>query len=202
MSERALRRAREGFPIFVPKPLLRQNDSADLPVCPTLLSSPALRLVSSLPPRRRVGLVLTGGQTGVDRAALDAALAAGVAAGGWCPAGRWAEDGPIAACYPLRETESADPAVRTRRNVDDADALLVLSPTVPTGGTALALDHARALGRPALVVDPWAADAFDQVSRWLQAFAAPPVLNVAGPRESECPGICAVARGVLSRVFR
>ena len=71
--------------------------------------------------------IVSGGQSGVDRAALDAALARGLDAGGWCPAHRWAEDGPVPARYPLRETPSADPAQRTRWNVRDSDATLVLA---------------------------------------------------------------------------
>ena len=71
--------------------------------------------------------VVSGGQTGVDRAALDVAIALGFAHGGWCPAGRLAEDGPIDARYPLRETPSADPSQRTEWNVRDSDATLVLT---------------------------------------------------------------------------
>lgn len=145
--------------------------------------------------------VTAGGQTGVDRATLDAALAAGLPVGGWCPAGRWAEDGPIDSRYPLRETGSADPAVRTRRNVEAADALLVLA-REPAGGTALALHHARALGRPVLVVDPTAPDAAERIGAWLDALGAcSPVVNVAGPRESERPGVYRAARTVLDAVF-
>ncbi len=157
--------------------------------------------MTRLPLRPLIAAALSGGQTGVDRAALDAATAAGVAVGGWCPAGRWAEDGRIADRFPLRETESADPAVRTRRNVEDADALLVLAPLAPAGGTALALGHARRLGRPVLVVDPRAAGASAEVSAWLAGFAAPVRLNVAGPRESEQPGIYESARDLLARAL-
>lgn len=73
--------------------------------------------------------VISGGQTGVDRAALAAARAAGLAIGGWCPRGRWAEDGAISAVYSLRETPSGDPAARTRVNVAEADATLILVPS-------------------------------------------------------------------------
>ena len=78
--------------------------------------------------------VVSGGQSGVDRAALDAARAAGLACGGWCPRDRWAEDGPIAASYPLTETPQRDPAQRTAWNVRDADATLVLARGAPRGG--------------------------------------------------------------------
>ena len=71
--------------------------------------------------------IISGGQTGVDRAALDVALDAGLPCGGWCPRGRRAEDGPIVAQYPLMETDSPDYQMRTRRNVEDADATLILT---------------------------------------------------------------------------
>ena len=81
--------------------------------------------------------IVSGGQTGVDRAALDVAIALGFAHGGWCPAGRLAEDGPIAARYALRETTSAAYDVRTERNVLDSDGTLVLASGEPRGGSAL-----------------------------------------------------------------
>jgi hypothetical protein len=123
----------------------------------------------------------------VDRAALDAARELGLPCGGWCPAGRWAEDGPIPALYPLRETPSADPAQRTEWNVRDSDATLLLSPVPPAGGTGLTLDLARNLGKPSLLLDP-SADSPAAASAWL-ARIAPARLNVAGPRESEAPGV-------------
>lgn len=145
----------------------------------------------------RPARVLSGGQSGVDRAALDAALAVGLPVGGWCPAGRWAEDGPIAEIYPLIETASADPAERTRRNVADADALLVLAPLPVGGGTVLALGHALALGRPVLVVDPRTADTVARIV----GFGAGGVVNVAGPRESEVPGLYVATLRVLEAAW-
>ena len=145
--------------------------------------------------------VVSGGQSGVDRAALDAALALGLRVGGWCPRGRWAEDGPIAMRYPLRETPAADPAQRTRWNVRDSDATLVVSPSPLGGGTQLTADAARALGRPLLVAAP--TDPVDAAVRFV-ARAVPPAgrLNVAGPRESEAPGVYRDARRWLARVLR
>ncbi|WP_420457031.1 putative molybdenum carrier protein [Rubrivirga sp.] len=144
--------------------------------------------------------LLSGGQTGVDRAALDAALAAGVPVGGWCPAGRRAEDGPIPARYPLRETASADPAERTAANVRDADVLLVLAPGPPTGGTALAVETAHALGRPVWVADP-ATDPAGPVLSWLRSQGGGLRLNVAGPRASEWPGAYEASIEWLGRVL-
>ncbi|MEZ6054758.1 MAG: putative molybdenum carrier protein, partial [Planctomycetaceae bacterium] len=81
--------------------------------------------------------IVSGGQTGVDRAALDVGLDLDLPCGGWCPRGRKAEDGPIDERYPLKETESAKYDVRTRRNVRDSDGTLVLTVGDPIGGTAL-----------------------------------------------------------------
>ena len=144
--------------------------------------------------------IVSGGQSGVDRAALDAAMAHGLDVGGWCPARRWAEDGTIAARYPLRETASADPAERTRRNIRDSDATLVLAPTPRAGGTALTVEVARALGRPHLVLDP-ASDVPDIAADWLRQRPVVRRLNVAGPRESEVPGVYDVARAWLAALF-
>jgi len=159
--------------------------------------------VSSTPLRIR-----SGGQTGVDRAALEVARDTGVPCGGWCPAGRAAEDGPIPRDYPLRETPSPDPAQRTAWNVRDADATLVLSREAPRGGTALAMAEAERLDRPLLAVrlregdeaDAADARALERVRAWLARHGVRE-LNVAGPRESEEPGIGARAARFLRRLL-
>src|SRR2546426_6950977 len=97
--------------------------------------------------------VISGGQTGVDRAALDVALELGVPAGGWCPKGRKAEDGSLAPCYPLTETPSEEYWQRTEWNVRDSDGTLVLTRGAPTEGTAYTIEVAKKLGRPCLVLD-------------------------------------------------
>jgi hypothetical protein len=148
----------------------------------------------------RLELIVSGGQTGVDRAALDAARARGLAVGGWCPRGRWAEDGAIANDYPLRETATDDPAERTCFNVRDTDATLVLTFGAPDSGTRLTVDIARELERPLGVFDLAIANAWD-IRAWLAA-TRPGCLNVAGPRESNAPGIYARARALLEDVFR
>jgi hypothetical protein len=145
--------------------------------------------------------VVSGGQTGVDRAALDAARARSIACGGWCPRGRTAEDGAVPDRYPLLETPSADPAQRTEWNVRDADATLVLTRGEPAGGTAWTLRCAERWGRAhRLVRLDREADVLGATRAWL-ARHTPAVLNVAGPRESECPGIGAEARALLERLF-
>src|SRR5210317_1948565 len=80
--------------------------------------------------------IVSGGQTGVDRGALDAALTLGRVCGGWCPEGRLADDGPIPARYPLQELPGGGYRARTRRNVRDSDATLIVTFGAPTGGTA------------------------------------------------------------------
>jgi hypothetical protein len=147
--------------------------------------------------------IVSGGQTGVDRAALDVAIGLGLACGGWCPKGRKAEDGPIPDDYPLKETKSADYAERTRLNVCDSDATLVLTRGTPTGGTALTLTFAEKLGRPSLVIDLAADDGDGDVARvqdWITE-AGIATLNLAGPRESNHPGIHDEAQRFLKAVF-
>jgi hypothetical protein len=144
--------------------------------------------------------IISGGQSGVDRGALDAAIAAGLSHAGACPAGRRAEDGVIDARYQLTETKSANPASRTRRNVQESDATLILSPTAPYGGTLLAVNHAGKLSRPFLIVDPFAITAAAEIVAWLKDRGFQ-TLNIAGPRESESPGIADRTRSVLSAVF-
>ncbi len=134
--------------------------------------------------------IVSGGQTGVDRGALQAALDAGLPCGGWCPRGRRAEDGPIPGRFPLRETESDAYAERTRRNVRDSDGTLLLDFGKLRGGSALTAELAGAQGKPLLILavegrNP--ADAVADVRRFLRGNGVA-VLNVAGPRESEAPG--------------
>lgn len=96
--------------------------------------------------------IVSGGQTGVDRAALDAGLTSGIAVGGWCPAGRRAEDGMIPERYPLLELDSPEYAARTEKNVVDSDATLVLNFGVLADGTALTVQLARKHRKPLHVV--------------------------------------------------
>jgi len=143
--------------------------------------------------------IVSGGQTGVDRAALDAALAAGLDCGGWCPRGRRAEDGAIPEIYPLTETDEETYVARTRRNVEDSDGTLVFAwGGAPSGGTRLTVEHARRIGRPHLVVDLHR-PSLARIERWL-AGRGIRVLNVAGPRESSRPGSYAAARSLMDEL--
>lgn len=144
--------------------------------------------------------VVSGGQTGVDRAALDVALALGLNVDGWCPVGRWAEDGAISARYPLRETPLADVDQRTEWNVRDSDGTLVLTRGELAGGTLRTIDLAQRMNRPVFVVDVDHPPGDDAVRAWIAAMGIR-TLNVAGPCESEAPGIGAAAEEWLRRVL-
>ena len=144
--------------------------------------------------------IVSGGQTGVDRGALEAAIELQVPHGGWCPKGRLAEDGRIPARYRLRETDSGQYHVRTRQNVLDCDATLILYRGLLSGGTELTLRLAEQSGKPNLVVDLDADPSPQDVRNWLQEHGVE-VLNVAGPRESLNPGIADDTREFLLRVF-
>ena len=148
----------------------------------------------------RPAKMVSGGQTGVDRAALDAAIALGIPHGGWCPKGRLAEDGAIPPRYCLTETESAEYAVRTEGNVRDSDATLILCRGGPTGGTELTLRMAERWEKPHLEVNLDRPPDLEAVCRWL-AEIRPAVLNVAGPRESQSRGIAARAEAFLRQLF-
>jgi hypothetical protein len=149
--------------------------------------------------------LLSGGQSGVDRAVLDVALEHGIDYGGWCPHGGWAEDFPVPpgvlAKYPkLKETPLADPAQRTEWNVRDADACMIVLeaqgvdvPVDVSKGTALAQDLAHRYRKPLLVVNLAGPDPLEQSALWLR-FQQRRVGNglalaIGGPRESETPGI-------------
>lgn len=146
--------------------------------------------------------IVSGGQTGVDRAALDVGMALGLEVGGWCPRGRWAEDGPIPPQYPLTETRSENVHCRTQRNVEASTATLVVTRGAPMGGTRLTVEHAESIRRPVLVVDlAVSRDPVGEIVGWLER-VRPTVLNVAGPRESGAPGIGAQTAKILAQVLQ
>lgn len=147
----------------------------------------------------RIVQIISGGQTGVDRAALDVALESNIPCGGWCPKGRRAEDGTISDSYPLRESPTANYAERTALNVKDSEGTLILSKGPLRGGTALTKSFAERYRRPCLVVD-LRDGTTKQVQEWLSVNAIR-VLNVAGPRESSQPGIARQAAAFLRALF-
>ncbi|MGE0353714.1 MAG: putative molybdenum carrier protein [Gemmatimonadales bacterium] len=141
--------------------------------------------------------IISGAQTGVDRAALDVALKLGIPCGGWCPAGRRAEDGVIPTRYPVEETPSPEYSERTEWNVRDSDGTLIVVRNPPTGGTAQTIEFARRHQRPVLILDPGDPDAARRLREWLQAHGIR-ILNVAGPREGTDPGIGEVVREAMT----
>lgn len=145
--------------------------------------------------------IVSGGQTGVDRAALDVALALGIPCGGWCPRGRRAVDGVIPGKYPLQETESRDYAERTRLNVLDSDGTLILNTGALSGGTAYTAAIARENDKPLLVIPLDESSRPGDVIEWIVQDNVR-VLNVAGPREQGHPGIHDLAAGFLRKVFQ
>jgi len=149
-------------------------------------------------------MIVSGGQTGVDRAALDAALAADLDVGGWCPGGRRAEDGAIPAVYPLTETPHQAYRQRTEWNVRDSDATLILTRGAISGGTALTVQFAHAQRRPHRIVrldrPGTLADEPAATMDWI-AENRIATLNVAGPRESLRPGIYDGARAFMARLI-
>src|ERR1700681_4401528 len=133
-----------------------------------------------------LGKVVSGGQTGVDRGALDAALAAQFPCGGWCPADRAAEDGLIPAQYPLTPLARGGYRERTRQNVLDSDGTAILFHGVLGGGTLLTLELCKREGKPHVVIDASktsASEAADEIARFVEEHEIR-VLNVAGPRTS------------------
>jgi putative molybdenum carrier protein len=156
--------------------------------------------------------VISGGQTGVDQAALEAAEACGLDIGGWCPPGRASEAGPIPERWPLRETpveRSRDApdvprSLRTEWNVRDADGTLILAAAGDAArdrGSAWAAECARRYGRPLLVCDPDEPAAADRIVDWLCAHAIE-TLGVGGPSERTEPGVGGAAYTLLVAVFR
>ncbi len=144
--------------------------------------------------------IVSGGQTGADRAALDAGLAAGLAVGGWCPRGRGAEDGVIPSRYPLEETPREALIQRTEWNVRDSDGTLILNLGELEGGTLKTIEFAVSHGKPFTVVALDGAPAPAEVVDWIAAEGIE-TLNIAGPRESKRPGIHDRARRFLDRVL-
>jgi hypothetical protein len=148
--------------------------------------------------------IISGGQTGVDRGALAAALAAAFPCGGWCPADRQAEDGSIPAQFPMTPLPRGGYRERTLKNVLDSDATVVLFSGELTGGTLLTRTFCQRYGKPHLVIDAAqtrAAVAEGQIVRFVERHGIA-TLNVAGPRLSGWPGGEAFCARVIAEVLK
>lgn len=144
--------------------------------------------------------VLSGGQTGVDRAALDVAIEMGIPHGGWCPAGRDADDGKIPDKYQLNETAEIDHTVRTEYNVRDSDATLMIFRGKLHGGTAYAIEMAKHLDKPAMAINLDLDVDEEEIIDWFVTNNIK-VLNVGGQRETKNPGIYFQSRILFNKVF-
>ena len=152
-----------------------------------------------------IGWVVSGGQTGADRAALEAARDAGIETGGWVHLRGRAEDGALPDCYPnTKGMCSAVPAIRTRCDVIGSDDTAIFHHGNIFGGTRHTMEAVSEFGKTLLCLD---------LSKWSAAFAATrlldwvtaegvEVLKVAGPRQTEDRNIYSAVRAVLARAFR
>ncbi len=170
--------------------------------------------------------IISGGQTGADRGGLDAAVYAGIQHGGWCPKGRRAEDGVIPAIYELTECHATEYVVRTERNVVDADATIIITDGLLDGGSLVTAKMAEKHHKPWLHIDlrEWQTDLnamrlcsyrnpelTRRIGTWLTGWAdgsggspKPPadcILNVAGQRESEAPGLQHLVKLIIVHVL-
>ncbi len=144
-------------------------------------------------------IVFSGGQTGVDRAALDWACHLSIPHGGWCPKGRLAADGPLPDRYQLRETDSEGYRQRTKLNVQDSDATLVFNTGILEGGSLQTVKFAHTMNRPVRVIQLDSGsdqDAATEMIVWLKSHKIS-TLNIAGPSEARKPGIYAQVLQVL-----
>jgi len=151
-----------------------------------------------------ISKIISGAQTGVDRAALDAALELGIPHGGWVPKGRKAEDGIIPEKYKMMEMPTERYAGRTERNILDSDGTLIISRGALTEGSDLTRQLAIKHGRPWLHTDLeriGATEAERTIRAWLKRQGIS-VLNVAGPRASKDPGIYRLTKDILKRVIK
>jgi hypothetical protein len=148
----------------------------------------------------RLAKIISGGQTGVDRAGLDAAMEAGIPVGGYCSKGRLAEDGRVPDHYPLVELTKGGYPVRTEKNVVESDGTLILTVGEITGGTKFTLDCAKKHGKPYMVVHLDSEPKRGAVFYWIEMYDIK-VMNVAGPRESKCPGVYDRAKDFLRFLF-
>ncbi len=144
--------------------------------------------------------IISGGQTGVDRAALDAAIAAGLPYGGMIPKGRLAEDGRVPEKYTLTESDIPTYEYRTEQNVIHSDATLILGYLPMRGGTHLTNEFCHKHSKPHLFIDLKQPHPEQKILEWIKT-VQPKVLNIAGPRESKSSGVYKIAKTLLEKIF-
>ena len=148
----------------------------------------------------QISKIVSGGQTGVDRGALDFAIAHGIAHGGFCPKGRRSESGRIPDLYNLTECSSPDYVMRTALNVQHSDGTLIITRGRPKGGTRKTVDFCIKLRKPMFIVDLRDKLKPPEFATWVREHKVR-TLNVAGPRESKQSGICKQTAQILSELF-
>jgi hypothetical protein len=150
-----------------------------------------------------ISKIISGGQTGVDRAALDVAIELGLSYGGWLPRGRKTEEGALPDTYEMKEMPTASYSKRTEQNVIDSEGTLIISKGKLSGGSQLTREMAIRHKRPCLHADASTGNVFQaarNISAWIVQHGIE-VLNVAGPRNSEDPEIYNMTVKVLKAVF-
>ena len=159
----------------------------------------------------KISVIISGGQTGADRGALDFAIKKGVRQGGWCPLGRKAEDRIIPSCYLLRETTTELYPARTRMNIRDSDATIIFSSDINSKGSLLTTKFCIELKKPYFVIlldkketklikDSNLKDICQKLIIWLNKIK-PEIINIAGTRESHCPGIQKKVKSILEKIL-
>ena len=147
--------------------------------------------------------IISGGQTGVDHGALDAALDNKFPCGGWCPPGRMAEDGPIDDIYPMSEMDHGSYAERTRQNVIDSDGTVIIYFSELEGGTRVTLQYCIQLKKPHKLINAREIplmQAAELITHFIDSFSIN-ILNVAGTRQSKAPEAHDYAYKVMSNVI-
>jgi len=145
-------------------------------------------------------MIISGGQSGTDRAALDFALQNKFSCGGWCPRGRMAEDGKIPDHYPLEETQFEDPSHRSRKNVDESDGTIIICLKEPDKGTRFTLQYAKDQLKPVYLIRENEQINTTEFKIWMEVNKIK-VLNVAGPRESNAEGVYKFTYEVLETIL-
>ncbi len=185
-------------------PRHRADERQEISLDGALVRLPNRAQAHPLPLRVLVRRIVSGGESGVDRAALDWAIDHRVEHGGWCPRGRRADDGPLAPRYALRETDSASDADRTRRNVRESDGTLILNAGPLEGRALLGKRLAEAAGKPYFVAQLDGRNRPRELRRVLEWLGGDALLtvHVAGPRAASRPGVHDMAYQMLQQLDR